>query len=57
MKNYKIKLKNTSQAEIIKASSELEAKVRYCQDKGYNYNVFANKLEVLGKTRQDKTGK
>lgn len=52
MKNYKIKLKNTDQTETIKADSELEAKVKYCQKKGYNYRNFANKLEVLGKTGQ-----
>ncbi|HPL56535.1 MAG TPA: hypothetical protein PLC05_03545 [bacterium] len=57
MKNYKIKLKNTEQVEAIRADSELEAKVLYCQRKGYNYRVFANKLEVLDKTGQDKTGK
>jgi len=52
MKNYKIKLKNTDQVEAIRADSELEAKAKYCQRKGYNYRVFANKLEVLGKTGQ-----
>ena len=52
MKNYKIKLKNTDQAETIRANSELEARAKYCQRKGYNYRVFANKLEVLGKTGQ-----
>jgi len=49
MKNYKIKLKNTEQVEAIRADSELEAKAKYCQRKGYNYRVFANKLEVLDK--------
>jgi len=57
MKNYKVKLKNTDQTEIIRANSELEARAKYCQRKGYNYRVFANKLEVLDKTGQDKTGK
>ena len=52
MKNYKIKLKNTSQTETIRAKSELEARVKYCQRKGYIYRAFANKLEVLGKTGQ-----
>jgi hypothetical protein len=57
MKNYKIKLKNTERVDSIRANSELEAKAKYCQRKGYNYRVFANKLEVLDKTGQDKTGK
>lgn len=57
MKNYKIKLKNTDQVEAIRADSELEAKAKYCQRKGYNYRVFANKIEVLDKTRQDRRDK
>lgn len=54
MKNYKIKLKNTDQVETIRAGSELEAKAKYCQRKGYIYRVFANKLKVLDKTGQDR---
>lgn len=52
MKKYKIKLKNTDQTETIKADSELEARAKYCQKRGFNYRVFANKLEVLGEAGQ-----
>jgi len=53
MKIYKVKIKNSTRAETIKASSELEAKVKYCQKKGLNYTLFTSKLEVKGKTGQD----
>ena len=44
--NYQVKLKNTGIAKTIKASNELEAKAKYCEEQGFNYRVFANKLEV-----------
>jgi hypothetical protein len=50
MKTYKIKIKNGTRAETIKASSELEAKVKYCEKKGFNYRHLAGKLEVISKT-------
>lgn len=34
MKTYKVKIKNSTRAETIKASSELEAKVKYCEKRG-----------------------
>ena len=52
MKTYKIKIKNSTRAETIKANSDLEAKVKYCQKKGLKYTLFTNKLEVKGKTGQ-----
>lgn len=57
MKTYKVKIKNSKRAETIKASSELEARVKYCEKKDLNYRHLAGKLEVIGKTgqrRQDK---
>ncbi len=57
MKTYKVKIKNSTRAETIKASSELEAKVKYCQKKGLNYTLFTGKLEVIGKTGQSRRDK
>lgn len=53
MKTYKVKIKNGNKAETIKAKTELEAKVLYCEKKGFNYRHLAGKLEVINK--QDKT--
>jgi len=52
MKTYKVKIKNSTRAETIKASNELEAKVKYCEKKGFSYRHLAGKLEVIGKTGQ-----
>jgi hypothetical protein len=52
MKTYKVKIKNGTRAETIKAKSELEAKVLFCEKKGLKYSLFASKLEVLDKTSQ-----
>lgn len=52
MKTYKVKIKNGTRAETIKASSELEAKVKYCEKKSLIYRHLAGKLEVIGKTGQ-----
>jgi len=46
MKKYKVKIKEGKKAETIKAKSELEAKIKYCQEKDLTYRVFFNKLEV-----------
>lgn len=46
MKKYKVKIKETTKEETIKAKSELEAKVKFCQEKDLAYRVFFNKLEV-----------
>lgn len=43
---YKVKIKGTGSAKMIKASTELEARTKYCEERGFNYRVFANKLEV-----------
>ncbi len=50
---YTVKLKGTDRSKTVKASTELEARTKYCQEQGFNYRVFANKLEVE-KTTGDK---
>lgn len=50
---YQVNLKNAGQRQAITATTELEAKIKYCQERGYDYRVFANKLEV----KQKKGGK
>jgi hypothetical protein len=54
---YKVSIKGTDIEKIIKASNELEARVKYCKEQGFNFRVFANKLEVKpqkkGGKRQD----
>ena len=46
MKKYKVKIKNGDKAETIKASSELEAKVLFCEKNNLNYRHLAGKLEI-----------
>ncbi len=45
MKNYKVKIKNSDKTETIKASSELEARVKFCEKNNLNYRHLAGKLE------------
>jgi hypothetical protein len=52
MKTYKIKIKDGGKEQTIKAKSELEAKVKYCEKRGLAYRHLAGKLEVIGKTGQ-----
>lgn len=47
MKNYKVKIKDSDKAETIKARSELEARVKFCEKKTLMYRIFANKLEII----------
>ena len=57
MKTYKVKIKNGGKEQTIKAKSELEAKVKYCEKRGFNYRHLAGKLEVrdqTGQTRRDR---
>lgn len=57
MKTYKIKIKDGGKEQTIKAKSELEAKVLFCEKKGLKYSLFAGKLEVKGKTGQTRRDK
>lgn len=47
--NYTVRLKNAGAEKTVKASNELEARAKYCEEQGFNYRVFANKLEVEAK--------
>ena len=46
MKKYKVKIKNTDQEDTIKADSELEARVKFCEKNNLNYTHLAGKLEM-----------
>lgn len=47
MNKYKVKIFTSDKVKIINANSELEAKVKFCEEQGFNYRAFANKLEVI----------
>ena len=49
---YRVKIKGTRLAKNIKATTELEARTKYCEERGFNYRVFANKLEVEKKGKR-----
>jgi len=49
MKSYKVRIKTSNKSEIIKADSELEAKVRFCEKRGLAYNAYANNIEAIEK--------
>jgi hypothetical protein len=57
MKTYKIKIKDGGKEQTIKAKSELEAKVLFCEREGLKYSLFAGKLEVKGETGQTRRDK
>lgn len=46
MKKYKVKLKHTDREETIRADSELEARVKFCEQNNLNYRHLAGKLEI-----------
>jgi hypothetical protein len=46
MKKYTVKIKHTDQEEIIKADSELEARVKFCEQNNLNYTHLASSLEI-----------
>ena len=51
MKNYQVKVKNDDKTETIKASSELEARVKFCERRGFDYRVYASNIEAILKTK------
>jgi hypothetical protein len=51
---YKVRIKGTDIEKDIKASNSLEAGVKYCEEQGFNYRIFANKLEVETKKGREK---
>lgn len=52
--DYQVKIKNTNITKTVRASNELEARAKYCKERGFNYRVFANKLEVKAKRKRKK---
>ena len=47
MKTYKVKIKNGGKEQTIKAKSELEARVKFCEKNNLLYRVFAGNLDVI----------
>lgn len=47
MKTYKVKIKDSERKQTIKADSELEARVKYCEKNNLNYRHLAGKLEIM----------
>jgi hypothetical protein len=54
MKIYKVKIKDGGKEQSIKAKSELEARVKFCEKNNLLYRVFASNLVVISKTGQTK---
>jgi len=54
MKIYRVKIKDGGKEQRIKAKSELEARVKFCEKNNLLYRHLAGKLEVIGKTGQTK---
>lgn len=52
MTSYKVKMKNSQRAETVKANSELEARVKFCEKHDLNYRHLAGKLEVTATTKK-----
>lgn len=46
MKKYKVRVKGNKKTQTIKAKTELEAKVKFCDKNGLAYRHLASKLEV-----------
>jgi len=46
MKTYKVKIKQGKRADTIKAKSELEARVKFCEKNSLLYRHLASKLEI-----------
>ena len=54
MKIYKVKIKDGGKEQTIKARSELEARVLFCEKNNLNYMLLAGKLEMRDKTDRKK---
>lgn len=46
MKKYKVKIRHTDKEAIIEADSELEARVKFCDQNNLNYIHLAGKLDI-----------
>lgn len=43
---YEVKIKDTKLKDTIKAKNELEAKVKFCKKKKFDYRVYAPMLKA-----------
>lgn len=55
MKTYKVRIKGNGRGETIKAKSELEARVKFCEKNNLNYRHLAGKLEIRQDIKRIKT--
>ena len=53
MKSYQVRIKQSQGADTVRATSELGARVKFCEKRGLDYRAFASKIEVV---RQAKRG-
>lgn len=51
MKKYKVKIKHTEREETIKADSELEARLKFCEKNNLSYRHLAGKLEITQESK------
>lgn len=51
---YHIGIKGGETFKQVKAKTELEARVKYCKERGLDYRVYSNKLEIKTKDREKK---
>lgn len=54
-KTYKVKIRETKRSQTIKANSELEARVLFCEKNNLLYRHLASKLEVIPNIKNLKT--
>jgi hypothetical protein len=47
MKKYKVKIKEAKRSQTLKANSELEARVLFCEKNSLVFRHLAGKLEVI----------
>jgi hypothetical protein len=50
---YHIGIKGGARLDQVKAKTELEARVKFCKERGLDYRVYANKLEVKTKSTKE----
>ncbi len=44
--NWQVGIKNTTVTKRVRAKTELEAKTKFCEQQGFAYRVYANKIEA-----------
>jgi len=45
--NYEVGLKGTNNKITVRAKTELEAMIKYCEKNGFNFRLIAPQLEVV----------